>query len=215
MCGAFSIRLNPWERSEIKASEVPRTWKPIYNARPGEWLPIVTQEAPKTITLALWSFIPHWSKDPKSRGVINARSESVAEKPYFRSAFQSHRCLIPADGFFEWTKSGKTRTPYYFHRIDDRPFAFAGLYSHLPGTDKIGFALLTTTPNHLVEMFHDRMPVMLEVDAEKAWLNRDASASALEGLLRPYPVEMMAAYAVSRRVNSAREKGPEVLKRAA
>src|SRR5262245_6607381 len=100
MCGAFSIRINPWQTRQIEEVLPFRSWKPIYNARPGEWLPIVTQEAPQTITQALWQFIPSWVRDSKSRGVINARSESVAEKPFFRSAFRSHRCVIPADGFY-------------------------------------------------------------------------------------------------------------------
>src|SRR5262249_827914 len=131
------------------------------------------------------------------------------------SAFRSHRCLIPADGFYEWVPRGKARVPYFFHRIDDKPFSFAGLYSQLPGADKIGFTILTTTPNGLVEVFHDRMPVILEDGGENAWLNPAANTSELEGLLRPYPTELMASYPVSRRVNSAKEKGSEVLERAA
>lgn len=212
MCGAFSIRLNPWERELISKSGVPTKWEPIYNARPGEWLPIITEEQPKTITTAFWGFIPHWATKPGLKAVINARAESVAEKPYFRSSFQSRRCVIPADGFYEWLPKGRVRVPFYFHRKDNKPFLFAGLYDKLPGhEDKDGFVIITTKPNPLVEKIHDRMPVMLEDGQEKIWLNSNAKKPEIEGLLDAYPEKLMAMRQVSSKVNSSKNKSNSVL----
>lgn len=212
MCGAFSIRINPWQLKFIVDVEPFRAWKPIYNARPGEWLPIITEEQPKAITNALWNYVPHWMKDGKGKGVINAKSETVAEKPYFRSSFQRQRCVIPADGFYEWLRKDKFKVPYFFHRPDNKPFLFAGLYDRMPGSkEDIGFAILTTEPNGLVGKVHNRMPVILEDGQESIWLDDGANPVELKSLLDPYPESDMAAYPVSRKVNYAREKGPEVL----
>ncbi len=213
MCGAFSIRLNPWERAEIHNSSVPIKWQPIYNARPGEWLPIITEENPQTITTAFWGFIPHWATRPDAKAVINARAETIADKPYFKSSYKNKRCAIPADGFYEWLPKGKVRVPYYFYRKDEKPFLFAGLYDLLPGqNDKDGFVIITTSPNNLVEKIHNRMPVMLEDGQEQLWLNPKAKTQEINSLLVAYPEELMTVRQVSQRVNSAREKGAEVIR---
>jgi putative SOS response-associated peptidase YedK len=212
MCGAFSIRLNPWERAEIHNSSVPIQWQPIYNARPGEWLPIITEEQPRTITTAFWGFVPHWATRPDAKAVINARAETVADKPYFRSSFKNKRCVIPADGFYEWLPQGRVRVPYYFHRKDEKPFLFAGLYDQLPGQkDKDGFVIITTNPNSLVERIHNRMPVMLEDGQEELWLNDKSEKPDIEALLDPYPEKLMSMYQVSQAVNSAKEKSEKVV----
>ncbi len=211
MCGAFSIRINPYEAREIHDAAV-LPWKPIYNARPGEWLPIITEAKPNAITSAYWGFLPHWMDPKKGKAVINARGETLAEKPYFRSAVAGQRCIIPADGFYEWQASAKGKIPYFFHRRDDKPFAFAGVYDIVPGKkDELGFAIITTTPNALVGKVHDRMPVMLPDDIVDEWLNPDTTADAAVKFLKPYPEKLMAAYAVSRAVNLAKNKGKEVL----
>lgn len=212
MCGAFSIRMNPSQIKFLQEVEPFRAWKPIYNARPSGFLPIVTQENKEKMTEAFWSFIPHWMKDPKGRGVINARAESIAEKPYFRSAVAQHRCIIPADGFYEWLRKGKIRQPYYFHRKDDKPFTFAGIYDALPDqTGNLGFAIITTEPNSLVAKVHNRMPVMLDEGQEHLWLNEKTLLPEALRLLDAYPADKMAAYPVSTKVNYAKEKGAEVV----
>ncbi len=249
MCGAFSIRINPYEAREIYDSGVP-AWKPIYNARPGEWLPIITEAKPNSITSAYWGFIPHWMDPTKGKAVINARGETLATKPYFRSAVAGQRCIIPADGFYEWQKRTDPRfrgdsVPYFFHRRDDKPFAFAGVYDVVPaptpiGRDKadgkgetkilnsllknqseassigvrVGFAIITTSPNALVAKVHDRMPVMLQDDAVDEWLNPSTTADQAVKFLTSYPEELMASYVVSRAVNLARNKGQEVIEAA-
>lgn len=212
MCGAFSIRINPWQVKFILDVEPLRLWKPIYNARPGEWLPIVTEEQPKNLTSAFWGFLPHWMDPKKGRAVINARAETIRTKPYFRKSFQRQRCIIPADGFYEWEKGGKAKVPYFFHRKDDKPFAFAGVYDQLPGKDdKVGFAIITTTPNKTVGRIHDRMPVMLLDDQVEDWLNPDTAVEQAEKLFKPYPDKLMTSYEVSRSVNFARNKGSDVV----
>lgn len=211
MCGAFSIRINPYEAREIHNATI-QPWKPIYNARPGEWLPIVTEAKPKNITSAFWGYIPRWMDPKKGRAVINARGETIAKKPYFRSAVAGQRCIIPADGFYEWQKGGPGKIPFYFHRRDDKPFSFAGVYDVLPGQQqKLGFAIITTMPNELVGRIHDRMPAMLMDDQVEMWLNPDTAADQAVQLIQPYPDSLMASYEVSKAVNFARNKGPEVV----
>lgn len=213
MCGAFSIRIYPWHINVLFDIEPAKPWQPIYNARPGEWLPIVTEEKPKELTTAFWGFVPHWAKDGKAKAVINARAEGIATKPYFRSAFRSTRCVIPADGFYEWVTKNGLKMPYYFERKDKKPFAFAGLYSHLPKTeDKLGFTIITTEPNALVGKVHDRMPVILNDVNVMNWLDPDVEEKQALEWLKPYEASKMHAYPVSRKVNYAKEKGEEVTK---
>lgn len=215
MCGAFSIRLNPYALEFLDKEDPAHGWKPVYNARPGMMLPIVTEEAPKKITTALWTFLPHWMNDAKGKGVINAKAETARVKPYFRTAFQRHRCVIPADGFFEWQKAGKFKIPYYFFRKDKKPFLFAGLYDELPdATSNLGFAILTTTPNALVKRVHIRMPVMLMDDVIPRWLDSETTPAEAETFLRSYPETLMTMHEVSRDVNSPRNNSPDILMRA-
>jgi len=215
MCGAFSVILTPSGWKEVFRVATPAGWHPVYNARPGEMLPIITSEKSKQATMAKWDYRPHWLKNSRGRGVINARAESIATKPYFRGSFSKQRCLIPADGFYEWNRHGKLSIPYRFTRRDEKPFSFAGLYDVLPETEdknNIGFAIITTAANDLVGKIHDRMPVMLQPDQEKVWLNEKTPPATAQELLQPYPDDLMTMYPVSRRVNYAYEKGAEVIR---
>lgn len=213
MCGAFTIRLNPYDDFIfLNTPKAHQKWNAIYNARPGEWLPIVTEEQPKQITNALWGFLPHWMDLKKGRAVINARGETLAEKPYFRSAAAKQRCIIPADGFYEWQLTTNGKIPHYFHKKEGGLFSFAGVYDVVPGKkDELGFAIITTTPNSLVAKVHDRMPVILEDDAVEDWLNPDMTAEQAATFLKPFPASKMASYIVSRAVNMAKNKGAEVV----
>ncbi len=212
MCGAFSIRINPSMADFLQDVQAIKPWEPIYNARPGEWLPMVTETKPHKLTSAYWGFVPHWMDPKQGSPVINARGETVMTKPYFRKAFAGQRCIIPADGFYEWEKNGRLRLPHYFRRRDDQPFAFAGLYDALPKTPtKFGFAIITTTPNTMVGKIHDRMPAMLPDEAVAAWLNPDTAPEHAAELIQPYPDRAMVSYPVSRAVNSAKHKGADVI----
>jgi putative SOS response-associated peptidase YedK len=154
---------------------------------------------------AQWGLVPRWAKDPKiGNSMINARSESAAEKPAFRDAFRRRRCLVAADGFYEWKKLGaKTKQPYYFHMRDGRPFGFAGLWERCGELESC--TILTTTPNELCATVHDRMPVILSPNDYDRWLDPAMTdAAELQPLLDAYPAEEMLATPVSTHVNNVR-----------
>jgi putative SOS response-associated peptidase YedK len=214
MCYAFSLRSDPSSGKDYTVVAFGgRSWKPSYNIRPGEMHPIETQEQPKQLTLALWNFVPHWMPDLK-KGVINARAETLGQKPYFRSSFLKHRCAILADGFYEFVKDGDKRTPYFFHKPNNERFVFAGVYDALPGkAGEVGFAIITTTPNSVVEPIHDRMPVILEPEGVSVWLDAKATAAELQKLLVPCANDLLIKQPANVLVNSPHNKGPEVLKK--
>ncbi len=177
----------------------------------GDTLP----EPARELTALRWGLVPSWARDDASPAV-NARAESLAEKPAFRDAFRTRRCLIPASGFYEWKASGRAREPWFFRLRDERPFAFAGLWETWRAPDGHTLescALVTTAPNSLMEPVHHRMPVILAGPAAwDAWLDpRLASPEALASLLRPFPAEAMTAIAVNPRVNNIRNDDPACL----
>jgi len=154
-----------------------------------------------------WGLVPHWAKDiTATHRPINARAESLAEKPMFRDLLKSQRCLVPASGFFEWKHEWGHKIPFYIHVKDDPVFGFAGLYDvwrNPAGTTLKTYTIITTTPNELMAPIHNRMPVILRQDDEMRWLSRDVlPADEVKRILSPYPAEGMEAYPVSDRVNS-------------
>ena len=184
--------------------------RPRYNIAPGQLLMAISQENGKrTLSQWKWGLIPSWAKDNRSSySSFNAKSETVFDKPMFRVPVRKHRCLIPADGFYEWKKSGNAKQPMRIV-IQDRPiFAFAGIFDvwkDPEGNSLHTVSILTTSPNELMQDIHDRMPVILTREAEAFWLDQDIQErSALEPLLTPYPAEQMQAYPVSMVVNNAR-----------
>lgn len=166
-----------------------------------------------------WGLIPSWADDPGiGARMINARSETVAEKPSFRRAFKDRRCLIPADGFYEWQRTNGGKQPYYFQTEDRRPFAFAGLWESWSreGEEIHSCAILTTNANDLVGEIHPRMPVILPPEDYDLWLDPDARESdLLLPLLRPYPAGDMQAHPVSRKVNKPSNNDPGCVERVA
>ena len=215
MCGRFTLAADLSDfmaEFELKWPEElahPR----LYNVAPSQ--PVLGLVGGPTIGYEVmeWGFIPSWAKEEGNfRAVINARGETVAEKPYFRGAFRSGRCSIVANGFYEWKKEKGGKVPYWIALDDERPFGFAGLWSHrtLPnGSEQATCAIITTTPNELMEEIHDRMPVMLTADEIRLWLDREARQSEIESLIRPFPADRMKAFEVSTRVNSPRNDSPE------
>jgi putative SOS response-associated peptidase YedK len=151
--------------------------------------------------------VPSWSGGPKA--VANARAETVAVKPWFRDAFRRGRCLLPADGFYEWKGAKGTKQPSYYRLRGGGVFAFAGLWDRWQGLETC--AVVTTAANALVRPVHPRMPVILGVDAYDRWLDPEANPQDLLGLLRPYPAAAMEAYPVSTRVNRSGNDGPELV----
>ena len=220
MCGRFSLTVP--ERFFSKAfvfKDIPEM-QPNFNIPPGVDIWAVrnlTASTDKEIVKLRWGLVPFWAKDPKiGNRMINARSETLSEKPAFRSAFESRRCLIPADGFFEWKRDGKIRIPYFIQRKEREPFAMAGLWEkwESPAGDRLeSCTILTTTPNELMNDLHDRMPVILDHNKMDIWLNPESTKNNLQALTVPYPAEDMEAYPVSSLVNSPKNNSPECLQR--
>jgi len=190
---------------------------PRYNVSPTQIVPAIRTNADgrRSLSRFRWGLVPSWAKDLKiGQQCLNARSETVATKPACRSAFKRRRCLIPADGFFEWTGPKKQRMPYHIRLRDASVFTFAGLWEcwHPPEGDPIETCtIITTEANDLVRPLHDRMPVILDGSDRDAWLNADAEPVQLQPLLRPFPAELMESIAVNPVVNNPRNDRPECL----
>lgn len=221
MCGRFRLKADPGfieERFQLPAGELARQlglFRPRYNIAPSQAvLGVVADDAGRHAKVLQWGFIPHWVKEPSALNqLINARAETVATKPAFRDALRARRCLIPADGFYEWRRDPAGRkVPYHICLKGEQPFAFAGLWSVWRGPDGApvhSCAIVTTEPNALLREIHDRMPVILRPDAEALWLDwRVNDAAQLRALLVPYPAEEMEAWPVSPLVNNPRNDTP-------
>jgi putative SOS response-associated peptidase YedK len=188
---------------------------PRYNIAPSQVASVITNGTGVKLRGMRWGFIPHWAKDSSiGASLINARSETAGDKPSFRDAFKSRRCLIPATGFFEWTTAagGRSKQPVYIRTRDQDIFSFAGLWSlwvdPVKGEDVLTYTILTTEPNDFMKAYHHRMPVILSVESEKVWLSEAAAKERLHGLLAPCPSELLEAYPVSTLVNSPRSDSP-------
>lgn len=200
-------------RFEAVWSQTAARFVPGWNIAPTRPLLAVTQAGgERLLQSATWGLLPHWAKDPAMVRPINARAESVADKPMFRDAFRKTRCLIPIDGFYEWQREGAARQPWYFHMRDGEPFALAGLLSHwLPATGQPldSCAVITTSANAVMAPVHDRMPVIVAPADWGAWLSGDPALA--RDLLRPFVGDDMVADRVSKRVNRASNDGPDLI----
>jgi putative SOS response-associated peptidase YedK len=220
MCGRYTLA-SPTERLAeefgVDASSIELS--PNYNVAPTQGVAAVLEEGgQRRLEVLRWGLIPPWADDPGiGSRMINARSETAPGKPSFRRAFRERRCLIPADGFYEWQRTNGAKQPYYIHMEDGRPFAFAGLWeSWSKGEGEIRTCtILTTGANALVGEVHDRMPVILAHDAYDVWLDPASERDELTGLLAPYPEDEMEAYPVSRFVNSPSNNDPRCIEPAA
>jgi putative SOS response-associated peptidase YedK len=210
MCGRFTITIEPaFFQQELDLGSVPPEWTPRYNAAPSQDIPVVLNPDTRNVEMLCWGLIPSWAKDNKiGFRMINARSETIQEKPSFRSAFRRRRCLVLADGFYEWQKqSGKApKVPYFFQLKDGAPFAFAGIWETWKppeGAAVRSCSIITCEPNELVGEVHNRMPVILDSEMLWSWL-ADKAAGELQAMLAPYPTEKMRAYPVGLTVNNPR-----------
>lgn len=213
MCGRFTQK-SPAKKitKKFKVEEVPPLVE-RYNVAPAQAvLGIRESSGAREATFFKWGLVPSWAKDAAiGNKLINARSETVTEKPSFCGAFARRRCLIPADGFFEWSRRGDRKRPFYFHMRDGEPFAIAGLWERWEGEGGPleTCTLLTTEANDLLAPYHDRMPVILRPEDYGAWLDDISRPELLIPLLRPYSHEGMAAYAVSTLVNAPSNDSPK------
>ena len=184
-------------------------WSPRYNIAPTQPIPVIRQnpkEPVRELSLVRWGLIPSWAKDSSvAAKMINARSETASTKPAFRDALKSRRCLIPADGFYEWARTGKGKQAYCFEVNDGQLFAFAGIWDRWrnpSGTTVETCSILTTTPNAVTSPVHDRMPVILDPDSYDLWLDPGMqNVAAISELLKPCDARLMRCYPVSTRIN--------------
>ncbi len=217
MCGRFTLRANAKAVADLFNMPEPPAQTPRYNIAPSQTvlaLRATGDGKSKEWATLKWGLVPSWADDPKiGNRMANARAETVATKPSFRSAYKARRCVIPADGYYEWKVTGaKQKQPYFFHRPDDSVFAFAGLWEHWEGEDGPleTFCLLTTNANAMAAEVHDRMPVILTGKAADMWLDhslKDLTPAA--ELLKPAPVKLLVTVPVSTYVNSPKNSGSE------
>ncbi len=225
MCGRYTLFVDQADLEERFDATFDEPFSPRYNVAPGQRVPVITNDDPETIRRLEWGLVPSWADDDAG-GIVNARAETIAEKPSFREAYARRRCLVPADGFYEWVETAEGKRPYRVAFEDDRPFAMAGLWERWePETTQVGLdafgdgsvergdealetvTIVTTEPNDLVADLHHRMAVVLSPDDERRWLNDDDPREVLE----PCPAEEMRAYPVSTAVNDPTVDDPSLV----
>lgn len=222
MCGRYTITVSAdTARQDLGVAGMPPDYQGRFNVAPTQPVAVVADASDRMAEWMRWGLIPFWAKDPTiGSRLINARSETINEKPAFKNAFAKRRCLVLADGFYEWQKGAGPRgrsQPFLFKREDDKPFAFAGLWEFWrspEGEEVRTCTIITTSANEIVRPVHERMPVMLSGDAMWAWLTKDQPQD-LMALLKPYPPEAMKSYPVSTMVNRTEIDSPELIQPAA
>lgn len=221
MCGRFTLAIDSDDlRTQLALGQMPLDWEKRYNIAPSQDLATVPFADSRDVVWMRWGLVPFWAKDPAiGYKMINARAESVAEKPAYRSSFRNKRCLILADGFYEWRKLGKTSIPFYFQLDGGEPFAFAGLWddweikgvSSMPGMPGLTTCtIITTSANDDVSPVHDRMPVILKKERMWDWLHED-NPLALQAMLKPLVSGSLRKHEVSRDVNSPQNQGEKLI----
>lgn len=217
MCGRFQLSVKGKQISERFNVEVfDEMYSPSFNCAPSQQLPVITNKEPEKLNYFKWGLVPFWSKDPKiGFNLINAREESILEKPSFKTAFSQRRCLIPANGFFEWKKQGKQKIPFRIFLKSEEIFAIAGIWETWKDDEDKPlhtFSILTTSPNSLMKKIHNRMPVILNKNDEQAWLF-EKDETYLKNLLQPFDASKMDAYQVSYKLNSPANNSSEIIER--
>jgi putative SOS response-associated peptidase YedK len=215
MCGRYSLaKAQTMIEKRFQVVMERGRFSERYNAAPTQDMPVITNEEPGKAVFYRWGLIPFWARESSiGNRLINARAETIAEKPAFSKSASSERCLVIADGFYEWKQSTKGKFPYRIVVKDGELFAFAGLWDRWKtdsGKEIRTFAIITVAANPLVGKIHDRMPAILLPDDEKKWLGNLTLPELLK-LLRPYPEKMMKAYPISRAINSPANDSPDVI----
>jgi putative SOS response-associated peptidase YedK len=219
MCGRFTLSLDPGElQEELALGQMPADLHPRYNIAPTQPVAVVKDGGSRDVTLYQWGLVPSWAKDPSiGSRMINARSETLQEKPSFRNAFSRRRCLILSDGFYEWENKGGKKTPYFIHFENGKPFAFAGLWEFWrspEGASLNSCTIITCQANELVSRLHERMPVIIPMDRQAAWLDLKSQLTDLQAMLIPYASAEMDLYPVLPMVNNPANDHPDCMKKA-
>lgn len=217
MCGRYTLTREERRLRERLGIDKPLAFLSRYNIAPSQEARVViaNDNGHATETLMRWGLIPSWADDASiGNKLINARGETIAEKPSFRTSFSRRRCLVPADGFYEWQKTGKGKTPVWIHRKDREPFVFAGLWDHWQpskGEEIRSFTIITTSANQKLQPVHDRMPAILSDDDAVKWLDLRSDTKELQELLHPCPEDELEFFEVSKVVNSPQHDGPDCI----
>ncbi len=220
MCGRFTLATDPMNFIRFLLEyDTSDAFTPRYNIAPTQPVAVVPNNGTERIEFFRWGLIPPWAKDPKiGNRMINARAETLSEKPSFRNAYRRRRCLVLADGYYEWRKEpgGGAKTPFYIRMASEKPFAFAGLWEAWRPQGEaepvLSCSIITCPANEMLRPIHHRMPAILDQDAYDLWLNPvECPPAALNHLLTPYPPEEMEAFAVSRLVNQPKNDSSECI----
>lgn len=216
MCGRYVLQDPDYINSRYNLENPLKELLASFNVAPGALMPTISRNSPNRGVIRRWGLIPSWARDPRiGFKLTNARSETITQKPSFRTAFATRRCLIPNSGFYEWHRTPEGKTPYYIKIKSESMASFAGLYD--TWTDATGkltletFTIITTAANSLIAPIHDRMPVFISKEDEDTWLSKTTPTKDLLALLQPYPENDMEAYPVSKEVNSTRNNSPDLL----
>ncbi len=223
MCGRFSLTDigSIFSRfGVIISKDINKKITPHYNIAPTQKIPVIYQDnnQENRIEFMKWGLVPFWAKDPKiGHKMINARAETLTQKPSFKHLLKSKRCLVPSSGFYEWKRIDKRKVPYYIGIKNNKTFSFAGLYDNWKdsvGYELITFTIITTNSNNTLKPIHNRMPVILEREFEEDWLDaKTHDFDSLKQMLKPYPDDKMIAYAVSYEVNNPSNDNPELIRK--
>lgn len=215
MCGRYTLYDYSDLKTRFNLTETPVA-QASYNIAPSQNAPVIIRQSPNTLILMKWGLIPSWAKDPRiGFRMINARAETVETSPAFRGPYKKQRCLIPANGFYEWKKDGKLKQPYYIKSANDELFSMAGLYDiwkDAEGHETWSYTIITTEPNDLMKSIHNRMPVILDKFDEDKWLDIKTPVEVLKTLLKPIDSNYLEEYMVSAAVNNPRNNTEENIK---
>jgi putative SOS response-associated peptidase YedK len=217
MCGRFTQTISAAGVAEaFGVEEISGALKPSYNIAPTQPVAVIISDDKKRLVQVRWGLVPSWSKDLSiGNKLINARAETITEKASFRNAFKKRRCLVVADGFYEWQKIGDGKRPMYIRLQSSKPFGMAGLYEvwrSPEGQEITSCAIVTTAANDLMKPIHERMPVIIPKENEDLWLDpKVQDTEVLRNLLQPYPAEEMKAFPVSRQVNAPGYNSPNCI----
>ncbi|HEY8400252.1 MAG TPA: SOS response-associated peptidase [Cytophagaceae bacterium] len=214
MCGRYSLTAKKEKIASRFNIKLTADLKPRYNVAPSQTMPVITNTNPGELSFFRWGLIPNWALDESSSmNMINARGETVLTRAPFKQIIRKQRCLILADGFYEWKKVGKNKEPYRITLASDEPFAFAGLWDSWDNGDDVinTYTIITTTANDLVRDIHERMPVILPPALEREWLKEDIKDKEIQDLLVPYDSSKMSYYKSHKIVNSVNCDTPECI----
>jgi putative SOS response-associated peptidase YedK len=216
MCGRFSIISSYGEMIERFQAKPPKggLFENRYNIAPGQKVLVVPNRQPRIFDYYHWGLLPSWAKEPKKiKRMINARAETIFEKPFFAGSIRSKRCLVPADGFYEWKREGQQKTPFRIQLKGNKLFAFAGIYDVWQGREEEikTFSLITTAANSLVANVHHRMPVILRSQQEAVWLDPNTDEDEIKKMLVPFADEKMEMHQISKAVNNPQNDDPRII----